>query len=43
MGDNEPHTNGVNGGGESEDEVGYMLKMREMAFLRIVILTVMMR
>ena len=22
MGDNEPHTNGVNGGGDSDDEVG---------------------
>ena len=23
MGDNEPHTNGVNGGGDSDDEVGH--------------------
>ena len=26
MGDNEPHTNGVNGGGDSDDEVGHQEK-----------------
>ena len=41
MGDNEPHTNGVNGGGESEDEVGHIDHHTNM--LRIVILKVMMR